>query len=224
MDNSQPPLVSGPEPSFVAKLVEGVRNIRAAIDAQRARLPAARPEKAERPKRQKPAKTGDAPAHVTDYGAKPWEKITAFLLIAPFTAIMYFPIAADFLGDPREAIARLVAAYPILAPGELYLRAALWQAPMVATATFALRLFALTKTFKNGLNAGGVFVLALLIDGASWFIWGRENLPVSGLSSQEQIAAGHLMIVFAVYSLTVWSLFGPPPAKRTGTTGFDQWR
>lgn len=212
MDNSQPPLVSGPEPTLLDRLRAAWSDMRSV-----ARAPAERslrePAKPAEAKRRKPAKdnrprTPEARAAEGPDGSSLLGRVGAIVLIAPWTAFLVFPVAADFLGDPYLAISRVIAAYPELAPLEIYSRSLLWQAPTVAAWTFALRVVALSGALRNGLTAGGWFVIAMLIDGASWLIWGREHMGAAGFPAAEQKAALHLMIVFAIFSLTVWSLYG----------------
>jgi hypothetical protein len=242
MDNFQPPLVSGPEPNLLARMLAAWRDVRSAVrvqqrsgwsavfrrsssleevvkaDSSRSTSEGEGPPSPSRsaPESRRGKADRSSPRTAAEPGAALWERLVAFLFISAWTIFLIFPVAADYLGDPRAAIDQVVAAWPLAGSLELYARAALWQSPPVAACTFVLRLYALTITRINGLNAGGTFVIAMLIDGASWFIWGRAHLAASGLSAQEQAAAGHLMIVFAVSSLAIWGLFGPPSRRRVG--------
>jgi|GEM_PF-3769037 len=220
MNNEQPPLVSGPEPTLVERLIGAMR----ALYRRGGHAPDASPQSAKRSNPPRPPRPlgqrGPGPATAYALGAKPWERMLAVIFIAPWTLFLIFPVAADYLGDPHAAIVGVVAAYPQTAALEPYAQALLWQSPKIAALTFAVRLFALGQARRNALNAGGWFVLAMLVDGAAWLIWGRSHMAAAGFDAALQKAASDLMIVFAIFSLTVWTIFGPAEKPRVGTTGF----
>ncbi len=218
MDNSQPPLISDPEPGLLDRVWSALRAWRARRMQARAAAPEGHKPQARHKAAPNPADT--SPIAKPEYGSKLWERTLAVAFIVPWTVFLIFPVAANHFGRLDASIAWVLERLPQAAPLEIYCRALLWQAPAVALGTFLMRLWSLVIARRNGLNAGATFVLAMLIDGASWFIWGRDHMAAAGLSPALQTAATHFMIVYAVSSLVIWSVMGPPPTKRTGTTGF----
>ena len=136
-----------------------------------------------------------------------------------FAILFALPHIVDLIAaEPRAALKGMFSFMPVLpekiAPLSDMLAGWLWLPWYLAIPSFCLRQRAAWITRRAILDAVGSSMAALALQGAAWYLLGREALAADTISVAERNGAWQLMALELVFLFLTAVMFGPSTRQR----------